>query len=131
MTKAEFENAQSSLEWRAHSGLGITYFRRRDFEHSVAELQTAIAQESPDEDPTDLFVLGFDLQELKRTREAADAFTRCSEISGGMQDWCMRSAKAATKAADQQPAGLSPAVGAAAQPAAANGIDPRLPLPPP
>lgn len=131
VTKDQFDNAQSSLEWRAHSGLGITYFRRRDFEHSAEELQIAVTQEYPDEDPTDLFILGLDLQQLKRMREAADEFTKCSEIPGDLQDRCIRSANAAATAAVQQPGDLPSTPGTAAHRAATNGVEPHLPLPPP
>jgi len=64
----------------------------------VKELQQATQSASPP-DPTDFFVLGLDLQSLNRFGEAADAFNRCGQIPGALQDRCKQSAEAAKKQA--------------------------------
>lgn len=81
--------AQKSLQ--AHSALGLVYFRRDDFAGSAKELQQAV-QNNPNADPTDLFVLGVDLQNLKRSSDAADVFGRCAAMQSGLQDRCKESA---------------------------------------
>jgi tetratricopeptide (TPR) repeat protein len=98
VTKDQFNNAQDSLAWRAHGGLGMTYFRRKDFANSVKELEIAVTEESPETDPVDLYILGVDLQNLNRVSEAADAFEKCSEIPGKLQDRCKQTADSMMKA---------------------------------
>jgi tetratricopeptide (TPR) repeat protein len=104
VTKDQFNNAQASLAWRAHGGLGMTYFRRKDFANSVKELEIAVTEESPETDPVDLYILGVDLQNLNRTSEAVDAFTKCSQILGGLQDRCRKNMDSAMKPAPSTPA---------------------------
>ncbi|HXJ15657.1 MAG TPA: tetratricopeptide repeat protein [Candidatus Polarisedimenticolia bacterium] len=80
----------------AHSGLGLIYFRRAQFEDSLKEIQEAM-QGAATPDATDLLVLGADFQNLNRFKEAADAFNRCAQIEGplqaGCKDYADRSAK--------------------------------------
>lgn len=99
VTQAEFENSQASLAWRAHSGLGTVYFRRQDFADSAAELQVAVKQQGSEPDPTDLYVLGIDLENLNRRGEAADDFAQCSVATGDMQQPCQRAYERASHAA--------------------------------
>ena len=92
---AQFKTGESAV---AHSGLGLIYFRREQYNESAKELQTAIPGEaSPDQ--TDLFVLGADYENMSQFKEAADAFNRCAQIAGGMQDQCKQLAAAALKEA--------------------------------
>jgi len=99
VTPAEFANSQASLAWRAHSGLGTIYFRRKDFAGSAAELQLAMKQEGSEPDPTDLYVLGIDLEKLGRISDAADDFAQCSVMTGGMQQQCRQAYEQASHAA--------------------------------
>jgi tetratricopeptide (TPR) repeat protein len=92
---AQFKTGESAV---AHSGLGLVYFRRERYDESAKELQMAIPGEA-NPDPTDLFILGGDFENLSRFKEAADAFNRCAQIAGGMQDRCKQYASDATKRA--------------------------------
>jgi len=98
LTDEQFSQTKTMLLSQAHSGLGLVYFRRQQSEDSAKELQQA-TQSSASPDPTDLFVLGLDLQSLNRYGEAADAFNRCGQIPGALQDRCKQSADAAKKQA--------------------------------
>lgn len=99
VTPSEFQNSKSGLEWRAHSGLGTIYFRRKDYAESAAELQVAIKQQGTGPDPADLYVLGVDLEHLGHMTQAADAFAQCSVATGGMQEQCQKAYEAASHAA--------------------------------
>jgi len=101
VTDEQFRNAQDGLAWRAHSGLGIIYFREKKFEESAKELQIAVKEESTDVDPADLYILGIDLQSLIRPSEAADAFSKCAAISdnNNLQSQCKQGADTAAKLA--------------------------------
>ena len=94
----DFAKSKTAMLSEAHSGLGLVYFRRQDSEDSVKELQQA-TQLAASPDPTDLFVLGLGLQSLNRYADAADAFKRCAQVPGGLQDRCKQSADAARKLA--------------------------------
>jgi len=97
VSDADFEAAKAKRSFQAHSALGLVYFRRNDYENSAMELALA-TKNNPAPDPTDLFILGADYQNLKRYGEAADAYGGCAAIAGALQDRCKQSA-AATKAA--------------------------------
>ena len=98
ISDAQFAALKAQKSVQAHSGLGLVYFRRRDFENSAKELQQA-TQGNPSPDQADLFVLGVDLQNTNNYAGAADAFDRCGQIAGGLQDQCKQGANAAKKQA--------------------------------
>ncbi|MGB6432119.1 MAG: VWA domain-containing protein [Candidatus Acidiferrales bacterium] len=99
LSDVQFSAYKTTEMMRAHSGLGLVEFRRRDFTDSVAELQQAnLGVTSPD--PTDLWALGIGLQQLKRYADASDAFEKCGESPGSLHDPCMQLARQAEKAED-------------------------------
>ncbi|HKV05966.1 MAG TPA: hypothetical protein VJO53_12790 [Candidatus Acidoferrales bacterium] len=100
LTDAQFAAATAEKVSQAHSALGLVYFRRSDYQNSAQELQQAM-QGSASPDPTDLFVLGMDLQNSNRFADAASAYGRCAQISGGLQERCKQSADAMRKQAPQ------------------------------
>ena len=93
---AQFAQMKTQSALRAHSALGLVYFRRNDFQDSVKELQQSTPS-TPNPDATDLYVLGVDYQNLNRFADAADAYTRCGQIAGPLQDPCKQGADAAKK----------------------------------
>jgi tetratricopeptide (TPR) repeat protein len=100
LSDAQFAALKTQKMNQAHSALGLVYFRREDYDNSAKELQQS-TKGNPAPDQTDLFVLGVDLQNLKRFSEAVDAFTQCGQIVGGMQDRCKQSADVARKLVTQ------------------------------
>jgi hypothetical protein len=99
LNDAQFAASKAKRLVQAHSALGLVYFRREDYDNSAKELELA-TKDNPTPDPTDLFVLGADLQNLKRYGEAADAFSACSQIAGGLQDQCKQNADLTKRQAD-------------------------------
>ncbi len=98
MTDQQFTEFKTGETAVAHSGLGLVYFRREQYDESAKELQLAIPGEaSPDQ--TDLFILGADFENLSRYKDAADAFNHCAQIAGNMQDRCKQLASDAMKRA--------------------------------
>lgn len=100
MTEEQFAAAKAARSFQAHSALGLVYFRREDFEKSASELAES-TKGNPRQDPTDLFVLGVDLQNLNRQSEAAAAFRGCSQIAGVLQNQCKQNAESAQAQVDQ------------------------------
>ncbi|MGD0957904.1 MAG: hypothetical protein ABR953_13895 [Candidatus Acidiferrales bacterium] len=101
MTDDQFTAVKADQLVEAHSGLGLVYFRRQDPDNAVKELQQA-TQDNSKPDPADFFVLGASLQSLGRYTEAADAFIRCSQIAGSLQDRCKQNADNVKKLAPQK-----------------------------
>ncbi|HXW56071.1 MAG TPA: hypothetical protein VEJ67_10000 [Candidatus Cybelea sp.] len=101
LTDEQFASAKARYESMAHSGLGLVYFRQQKAEDSVKELEQATAGEQTD--PVDFLVMGIDLNNLKRYNDAADAFQKCAQIPGPLQDRCKQQAdKAKVQAAPPQ-----------------------------
>ncbi|MGC2333539.1 MAG: hypothetical protein WA581_18965, partial [Candidatus Acidiferrales bacterium] len=100
MSDTQFAAMKDQYAHKAHSALGLIYFRRGYFDVSEKELQQAISG-LPNPDETDLYVLGVDLGNLKRYSEAADAYDRCTQAGGPFVDRCKQSASDSRKLAEQ------------------------------
>lgn len=97
LTDEQFNAAKAQDTSMAHSGLGLTYFRQQKAQDSLNELQQATTGDKPD--PVDFFIMGIDLDSLKRYNDAAQAFDKCAQIPGVMQDRCkQQEAKSKTEA---------------------------------
>lgn len=103
LTDEQFAKIKDAALSQAHSGLGLIYFRRQDYANSVTELQAG-EKIAATPDPTDFYVMGMELQALKRFSEAADAFQKCAQIPGGLSDRCKSKVDEAKKQASAQPA---------------------------
>jgi tetratricopeptide (TPR) repeat protein len=100
LSESQFAALKAEKSIQAHSALGLVYFRREDYDNSVKELQQA-TQNNPSPDQTDLFVLGESLVNQNRYAEAAEAFDRCGQMSGSLQDRCKQNAAGSKKQAAQ------------------------------
>jgi tetratricopeptide (TPR) repeat protein len=103
LTDEQFAKVKAQGESQAHSGLGLIYFRRQDFEQSIAELKKSTADPA-NQDATDYYVMGVEFTRLKRFAESADAFQKCAQMPGGLQDRCKQMGADAKKQAAAQPA---------------------------
>ena len=100
ITDAQFSTFKAQELTEAHSGLGLVYFRRQDFDESVKELQQA-TQTASAPDPADMYALGAGLFNLKRYNEAVVAFAKCAEAPNDLQEVCKQKLDDAKKAAGQ------------------------------
>lgn len=103
MTDEQFAKVKAQGEAQAHSGLGLIYFRRGNYEESIAELKKSSADPA-NQDATDYYVMGVELTRLKRYSESADAFAKCAAMPGGLQDRCKQMGADAKKQAANPPA---------------------------
>jgi len=100
LTDDQFAQSKVTLLSEAHSGLGLIYFRQAKWADSVSELQQA-TQSSPTPDQTDYFVMGVDLDRQSRFPEAAEAYTKCAQLNGGLAERCKQGADNSKKQASQ------------------------------
>jgi len=107
MTDDQFAKAKTENTAMAHSGLGLVDFRRQDWDKSAKELDQAVKL-SAKPDQVDYFVMGRDLQLLKRYAESADAYQKCAQMPGGVQDRCKQLGNDVKKLAASQPAQPKP-----------------------
>jgi len=101
MTDDQFTAMKAEKTAEAHSGLGLVYFRRQDYDNAVKELQQA-TQNNPNPDATDFYALGASLQNSGHYAEAADAYARCGQMMGGLQEACKQNADKAKQLAAGQ-----------------------------
>ncbi|HXW18122.1 MAG TPA: hypothetical protein VEJ39_07450 [Candidatus Acidoferrales bacterium] len=106
LADADFEKAKASASEQAHSGLGLVYFREGKFDLSVDEFK--LVTNVPNPDPTDLYVMGVDYQQLKRFSEAADAYAKCASASGPLQARCKQRGDQAKQQAAAAPPAAKP-----------------------
>ena len=99
----QFAKVKVQAQSEAHSALGLIYFRRQDFANSIAELQQGTST-AASPDPTDYFVMGRELEALKRTNEAVDAYQKCVQIPGPLTNTCKQLLDQAKKDAAAAPA---------------------------
>jgi tetratricopeptide (TPR) repeat protein len=102
VTDDDFAKAKAAAAEEAHGGLGLVYFRQGKYEESLAQFKLVTA--GPDADPTNLYVMGIDLQQLKRFGEAADVYGKCAATSGPLQPRCKQRADQMKQQAASQPA---------------------------
>jgi tetratricopeptide (TPR) repeat protein len=100
LTDEQFAAMKEEKTAEAHSGLGLVYFRRQEFDKAAKELDLA-TRGNPHPDPTDYFALGAALQNTKQFSQAAEAFDHCAQIPGSLQAECKKNADEAKKLAAQ------------------------------
>jgi tetratricopeptide (TPR) repeat protein len=107
LTDDQFAQVKKQAASEAHSGLGLIYFRRSDLANSVTELQQSTST-ATSVDPTDFYVMGIDLMQLKRYSEAVDAFQKCAAVPSGLANNCTQRLDQAKKAAAAAPPAPQP-----------------------
>jgi tetratricopeptide (TPR) repeat protein len=100
LTDEQFAAAKADKMAEAHSGLGLVYFRRQEFDEAAKELEQA-TQQASHPDPTDYYALGAALQNTQQFGAAAAAFDHCAQIPGSLQSDCKQKSDAAKKLAAQ------------------------------
>jgi tetratricopeptide (TPR) repeat protein len=103
LSDEQFAQVKAQAQSEAHSGLGLVYFRRQDPENSAKELQASTSS-ATSVDPTDYFVLGLDLMQLKRYSEAVDALQKCASVPSNLTSMCNARLATAKTAAANTPA---------------------------
>lgn len=98
VTEEAFNKSKNQTLAMAHSGIGITEWRRGKFADAIPELEQSVKLD-PVSDPVNWFILGIVNQNTSHFDDAANAFTKCASIPGQLTDTCKGKAEAAKKLA--------------------------------
>jgi len=98
VTEEAFNNSKNQTLAMAHSGIGVTDWRRGKYADAIPELEQSVKLD-PVSDPVNWFILGIVNQNTSHFDDAASAFTKCASIPGQLTDTCKGKAEAAKKLA--------------------------------
>jgi tetratricopeptide (TPR) repeat protein len=101
MSDEMFTKAKNQTSAMAYSGLGLVAFRRGKFADAIPNLEKAI-QLDTEPDPVNYYLLGICNQNTSHFEDAITAYTKCSEIPGGLQATCKTKIDEAKKLAATQ-----------------------------
>jgi tetratricopeptide (TPR) repeat protein len=101
LSDTDFLKAKDQTSAMAYSGLGIVAFRRQKFAEAIPNFEQAVKLD-PTPDPVNFYLLGISNERTSHFEDAANAFTKCAAIPGGLQATCKSSADEAKKLATTQ-----------------------------
>jgi len=101
LTDADFLKAKDQTSAMAYSGLGLVAFRRSKFAEAVPNFEKAVKLD-PIPDPVNFYLLGIANEKTSHFDDAANAFTKCAAVPGGLQATCKSGADEAKKMATTQ-----------------------------
>jgi len=87
LTEEAFMKAKNLTSAMAYSGLGAVAFRRGKFADAIPHFEQAIKLD-PQPDPVNYYLLAICNEKASHFDDAVTAFTKCSEIPGGLQAAC-------------------------------------------
>jgi tetratricopeptide (TPR) repeat protein len=96
MTDEAFLRAKNMTSALAYSGLGLVAFRRGKFADAIPHFEKSV-QLDPQPDPVNFYLLGICNEKTSHFDEAATAFSKCSDIPGGLQATCKQNIDEAKK----------------------------------
>jgi len=102
LSDEDFAKAKNDKLSMCHSGLGFVYFHRQKFADSATEFEQATKLAAQPE-PSDFFIMGIDLEQMKRFGDASAAYERCGDLQWAWQDRCKQKQQETKKLAAAQP----------------------------
>jgi tetratricopeptide (TPR) repeat protein len=99
LTDEAFLAAKNDTLEMAHGGLGLVYIRRAKFAEAIPELEQSIkADNHPQPDPVNFYLLGMADTKTSHYDAAVTAFNKCAAIQSSLQPTCKAGADEAKKA---------------------------------
>jgi tetratricopeptide (TPR) repeat protein len=103
LTEDAFANAKNDTLVMAHGGLGLVYIRRGKFSEAIPELEQSVkADNHPDPDPVNYYLLGVADKQTSHFDAAAAAFSKCATVQSSLQATCKNGAEDAKKQGSTQ-----------------------------
>ena len=101
LSDADFLKAKDQTAALAYSGLGLVAVRRSKFAEAIPNFEQAVKLD-PFPDPVNFYLLGIANEKTSHFEDAANAFTKCAAVPGGLQATCKSGADEAKKMATTQ-----------------------------
>jgi tetratricopeptide (TPR) repeat protein len=101
ISEADFMKSKNQVSALAYGGLGLVAFRRQKYTEAIPNLEQATRLD-PTSDPVNYYLLGVANEKALHWDDAITAFTKCSQIPGGMQETCKSKIDEAKKLAATQ-----------------------------
>jgi tetratricopeptide (TPR) repeat protein len=101
LSDADFLKAKDQTSALAYSGLGLVAFRRSKYAEAIPNFERAVKLD-PIPDPVNFYLLGIANEKTSHFEDAANAFTKCAAVPGGLQATCKSGADEAKKMATTQ-----------------------------
>ncbi|HWN75325.1 MAG TPA: tetratricopeptide repeat protein [Candidatus Udaeobacter sp.] len=101
LSDADFLKAKDQTSALAYSGLGLVAFRRSKYAEAIPNFEQAVKLD-PIPDPVNFYLLGIANEKTSHFEDAANAFTKCAAVPGGLQATCKSGADEAKKMATTQ-----------------------------
>jgi len=96
LSDADFLKAKDQTAALAYSGLGLVAVRRSKFAEAIPNFEQAVKLD-PTPDPVNYYLLGIANEKTSHFEDAANAFTKCAAVPGGLQATCKSGADEAKK----------------------------------
>lgn len=101
LSDADFLKAKDQTAALAYSGLGLVAVRRSKFAEAIPNFEQAVKLD-PFPDPVNFYLLGIANEKTSHFEDAANAFTKCAAVPGGLQATCKSGIDEAKKMATTQ-----------------------------
>jgi tetratricopeptide (TPR) repeat protein len=103
LTDEAFNNAKNDTLVMAHSGLGLVYIRQGKYSDAIPELEQSVkADNHPEPDPVNYYLLGMADKQTSHFDAAAAAFSKCASVQSSLQAACKANADDAKKQSSSQ-----------------------------
>lgn len=101
LSDTDFLKAKDQTAALAYSGLGLVAVRRSKFAEAIPNFEQAVKLD-PFPDPVNFYLLGIANEKTSHFEDAANAFTKCAAVPGGLQATCKSGIDEAKKMATTQ-----------------------------
>jgi tetratricopeptide (TPR) repeat protein len=101
LSDADFLKAKDQTAALAYSGLGLVAFRRSKYAEAIPNFEQSVRLD-PIPDPVNYYLLGIANEKTSHFEDAANAFTKCAAVPGGLQATCKSGIDEAKKMATTQ-----------------------------
>jgi tetratricopeptide (TPR) repeat protein len=103
LSDEQFNNAKNNALEMAYSGLGLVYLQKGKYSDAIPALEQSLkADNHPEPDPVNLYLLGLANEKASHFDAAVTAYTKCAALQSSLQPNCKNGIESAKKASSTQ-----------------------------